>query len=59
MTKDQLEQAIKNIEQLIDDREEVMLRQPKKDSMYLASGQYSVADLKKFIQLLEDPHPRM
>lgn len=59
MTKDQLMQAIKNIEQLVDEREAAMLRQPKKDSIYLEAGQYTARDLKEFVARLEDPCPSM
>lgn len=59
MTRDQLMQAIKNIEQLMDEREEVMVRQKRTDAIYLESGEYTADELKGFISDLEDPMPRM
>jgi len=59
MTRDQLMQAIKNIEQLVDEREEVMVRQKRTEAIYLEAGEYTADDLKGFINDLEDPTPRM
>jgi hypothetical protein len=52
-------QAIKNIEQLMDEREEAMVRQKRTDAIYLESGEYTADELKGFIGDLEDPTPRM